>query len=333
MILSTILKILKKTVDGVARAVAWLLLAFGLWVPLLYSLVYLIVVVIFLDVPLANTGTVYFIGLFISFLGALWFSMVRSNNEAKKRKRKKGVGYSISEVKKKRKIEDEEELDDVGQSEKQQPQYVQQPVIQQPQYVQQPASQQYAQQPQQHAQPYEQIQQQYSAPQYPQPAPQQQYGAPQYAPYGYAPSAPQPQYEQPQPQQYTQPQYEQSQTQFSQPQYEQPQQSYSQPQYSQPQYGNPQTQEPYSQEDVSFDFTQRQRRGYEESVSPWGRAERDTQSSWDRGEVGLEQDTNEQPRIFRLRSDPDMLVYEFSNRLEYYRKTVHGNLFVRRQYK
>ena len=295
--------------------VAWLLLAFGLWVPLLYSLVYLIVVVIFLDVPLANTGTVYFVGLFISFLGALWFSMVRSNNEAKKRKRKKGVGYSISEVKKKRKVEEDDEGDNIPQGE------FAQPVPQQPQYVQQLAPQPMVQMPQppQYAQPYEQAHQPYLGSQYSQSASQQQYGAPQYGQYGYAQPAPQPQYEQPQ-------------QAYSQSQYEQPQQAFSQ-QFSKPQYEQTQPQENYSQEDVSFDFTQRQHRGYDESVSPWGRADRDTQSSWGRDGEDLEQDANEQPRIFRLRSDPDMLVYEFSNRLEFYRKTVHGNLFVRRQYK
>ena len=42
---------------------------------------------------------------------------------------------------------------------------------------------------------------------------------------------------------------------------------------------------------------------------------------------------DEQPKIFRLRDEPDVLVYEYSDRLDYYRRTAQGNEFLRRKFK
>lgn len=110
MILNAIVKGVKVVVDAIAKAVAWLLIALGLWVPLLYSLIFLIVVVAFTDVPLESTGTLYFLGLFLSFIGALWFSLVNSARKAKNRKRKKNT-TNVSDVKKKKR-DDEEQPED-----------------------------------------------------------------------------------------------------------------------------------------------------------------------------------------------------------------------------
>ncbi len=109
MIINAILRGLKAAVDAVAKAIAWLLIALGLWVPLIYTLIFLIVVV-FTGVPLEKTGTIYFLGLFLSFIGALWFSLAISARKGRKRKKKK-ESYNITDVKKKKKDKEEKPED------------------------------------------------------------------------------------------------------------------------------------------------------------------------------------------------------------------------------
>lgn len=296
MIIGAILRGIKTVIDAIAKAVAWLLLAFGLWVPLLYSLIFLLVVVLFLDVPLASTATVYFTGLFISFVGALWFSMARSANKAKQRKRKKSVGYNVAEVKKKNK--------DVAPVEENPPQIDNQPSSQDLPTDEMPNGNQPL--------PNQPVQQQFYQPQqqrYYQPPPQQYYQPPQYAPN---------QQVQPPPQQYYQPpQYAPESTQYAQPQerYDRPSQN-------------------------EYNYRDRQGNDYANRYNE----RRYDRQAYDRDEYGVSRDiygversekqlSNESPRIFRLREDPNMLVYEYSDRLDYYKRTVQGNVFVRRKFK
>ena len=296
MIIGAILRGIKTVIDAIAKAVAWLLLAFGLWVPLLYSLIFLLVVVLFLDVPLASTATVYFTGLFISFVGALWFSMARSANKAKQRKRKKSVGYNVAEVKKKNK--------DVAPVEENPPQIDNQPSSQDLPTDEMPNGNQPL--------PNQPVQQQFYQPQqqrYYQPPPQQYYQPPQYAPN---------QQVQPPPQQYYQPpQYAPGSTQYAQPQerYDRPSQN-------------------------EYNYRDRQGNDYANRYNE----RRYDRQAYDRDEYGVSRDiygversekqlSNESPRIFRLREDPNMLVYEYSDRLDYYKRTVQGNVFVRRKFK
>ncbi|MBR2967251.1 MAG: hypothetical protein IKC35_00550 [Clostridia bacterium] len=302
MIIGAIIRGIKTVIDAIAKAVAWLLLAFGLWVPLLYSLIFLLVVVLFLDVPLASTSTVYFTGLFISFIGALWFSMARSANKAKQRQRKKSVGYNVAEVKKKNK--------DVVPIEENQPQIDDQPKEQaQGLDNQQPAPNQYPQ-PNQYIQPQ----------QFYQPSQPQYYQPPQYAPNQYA---------QPQPQYYQPPQY--APNQYAQPQ---PHEQYNQPTAREDYNGGRNyTNESNYRDSESSDYANRyNERRYDRQVYD-RRDYGERTESREYNDYANRPLANETPRIFRLREDPDMLVYEYTDRLDYYKRTWQGNVFVRRKFK
>ncbi len=115
MIIKAIVRVLKAAVDAVAKAIAWLLIALGLWVPLVYTLIFLIVAVVFIGVPLEKTGTIYFLGLFLSFIGALWFSLAVSARKSKRKRKNNSKSYNITDVKKKK--SDKEKPEDPPQIE------------------------------------------------------------------------------------------------------------------------------------------------------------------------------------------------------------------------
>ncbi|MCH5164339.1 MAG: hypothetical protein J1F36_04915 [Clostridiales bacterium] len=100
MILNAIFRGIKAVVDAVAKVIAWLLIALGLWIPLVYTLIF-VVVVAFTSYTMAALSTVYFFGLFIAVVGAMLFSLMRSTKKAKERKHKSQTGYNISEVQRK----------------------------------------------------------------------------------------------------------------------------------------------------------------------------------------------------------------------------------------
>ena len=222
--------------------------------------------------------------------------MARSANKAKQRKRKKSVGYNVAEVKKKNK--------DVAPVEENPPQIDNQPSSQDLPTDEMPNGNQPL--------PNQPVQQQFYQPQqqwYYQPPPQQYYQPPQYAPN---------QQVQPPPQQYYQPpQYAPESTQYAQPQerYDRPSQN-------------------------EYNYRDRQGNDYANRYNE----RRYDRQAYDRDEYGVSRDiygversekqlSNESPRIFRLREDPNMLVYEYSDRLDYYKRTVQGNVFVRRKFK
>ena len=100
MILNAIFRGIKAVVDAVAKAIAWLFIALGLWIPLLYTLIF-VVVVAFTSYTMAELSTIYFFGLVVAVAGAMLFSMMRGTGKTKERKHKSQAGYNISEVQRK----------------------------------------------------------------------------------------------------------------------------------------------------------------------------------------------------------------------------------------
>ena len=99
MIITAIVQAIKSFFAAIGKVIAWLLTALGLWVPLLYSVIFLIVIAI-AGIPIETTGTAYFLGLFVSLGLALWISMAVSARKNKTKKEKK-VDYNVAEAKKK----------------------------------------------------------------------------------------------------------------------------------------------------------------------------------------------------------------------------------------
>lgn len=90
MIFSFLVKAIKAIVDGFARLCAFLLVTLGLWLPAVYSIFFLIVCAI-AGIPLkGTTTTVYIIGLVISFIACVWLGIRRID----RRKAKKNESYT-----------------------------------------------------------------------------------------------------------------------------------------------------------------------------------------------------------------------------------------------
>ena len=87
MIITAIVQAIKSFFAAIGKIIAWLLTALGLWVPLLYSVIFLIVIAI-AGIPIETTGTAYFLGLFVSLGLALWISMAVSARKNKTKKEK-----------------------------------------------------------------------------------------------------------------------------------------------------------------------------------------------------------------------------------------------------
>lgn len=99
MIITAIVQAIKSFFAAIGKVIAWLLTALGLWVPLLYSVIFLVVIAI-AGIPIETTGTAYFLGLFVSLGLALWISMAVSARK-NKTKKEKNVDYNVAEAKKK----------------------------------------------------------------------------------------------------------------------------------------------------------------------------------------------------------------------------------------
>ena len=63
MIITAIVQAIKSFFAAIGKVIAWLLTALGLWVPLLYSVIFLIVIAI-AGIPIETTGTAYFLVCF-----------------------------------------------------------------------------------------------------------------------------------------------------------------------------------------------------------------------------------------------------------------------------
>ena len=85
MVLAAIFKILKTVLDAVFKFLAWLLLTLGLWIPLLYTLLFVIVAALS-EIPLSQAATPFFIGLFVSLIASMLFSFYLSGGRRRKKK-------------------------------------------------------------------------------------------------------------------------------------------------------------------------------------------------------------------------------------------------------
>ena len=285
MIITAIVQAIKSFFAAIGKVIAWLLTALGLWVPLLYSVIFLIVIAI-AGIPIETTGTAYFLGLFVSLGLALWISMAVSARKNKTKKEKK-VDYNVAEAKKKnRKSVPDENItvnspQPVGSATQ-----VTGDVLQSAVPPSQPQMQQgYIQQQNGYAQAYGQ----YPAhqPSYQQPMPpQQNYTQQQAMPAqnGFVPYT--------MPSQYP-PQRPQNSDTFA---------PYDGVSTSEKADGLGYAGYSYPQNPTQYVFTEEQKR----SATYYA----------DRAAATYD----EKPRIFRLRSNPNMLVYEYSDRLDYYKK-------------
>lgn len=322
--MKSIISFLTFIVEGIARAVVFLLSTLGLWIPALFCALFFLVCAITVT-PFADVAGIFYVGLTLSMLLSIGISVA----QVLKKKDIKRLSRSADKPKKLKKKKGEEQQ--APQSDFAQPNMIYPNDGYQPQ---QPG---------------------YPQPGYPYPQP----GYPA-QPYGYRPPY-QPQYPQ---QGYPQPGY--------QPPY-QPQQPYQPPTYpAQPTYPqqpyqpqqNYQPQQPYSQPQ-SYPQQQNDMQGggnnfasyqSDENKQDSGSAYEQAKKSMNReffgyDSPGKKDDTpsyndlkpkesafntfNEQPLgVYRTRVDPDVVIYEYADRIEYYRRNDRGGLdYVRTQSK
>lgn len=348
-----ILKILQKCIDAVAKVLAWLLVKMGLWLSVIYVITFFVICAL-TDTAFSSVQNLFWTCLAVSVVLGLWLSLSLAGKAKKKEGGDRAVA-NIPKVKKKNGKEDYEESREsyaglVDKAKEQQPvpqvTYIAptQPYYT-PQYVQ-PIVQPIVQQPV--IQPVISPQPIYPTPQYQQPSND---GSSIFTPYHQQPYVqPQPQPQPQQPQQMSARDILFSQTEQPKPQsnddgqflkYPRPNDmagrpsdaispleaqtapsdnNYNAPRprndlYSQPQpmqnYGS-QPMQNYGNEFAQPSYTQ-------PSYSP-----RQNNSF----------DNLEKPRIYRTHADPDVLIYEYSNRLDYYRRTPNNGLvFERTVYK
>lgn len=106
MILRAIVGAISAFFQWVFKAVAWLIKALGLWIPLLYCITFLFVCVL-TSTPLSTVGTTFFTGLIVSFVAAVALAAFQNRRAAAKRKAEKAKRDSergdrkVTKVKKK----------------------------------------------------------------------------------------------------------------------------------------------------------------------------------------------------------------------------------------
>ena len=319
-------KVLAKIFGAIGKALSFIFGTLGLWLPTLYTVIFLSACGLS-DTPIQDKiAILFYCGLVFCVIAGFSLSMYlrwakRDPNEPKKKKDKKNkngaeqVAQNIAPS------------NSVGaQQQNTVPQYAQTT----PQYN---------------------WQQPYGAPQNPS-VPPQQYGAPYGAQYhGQYSQFNSPyngqfngQYNVP-PQQYAPPQQNYQQQPYAQqaPQYAQPQPS--QPSYAtQPQQppqqnnadlekkyfsGNDNSQPERYERTVSFDS--------DEAAARSTDSERSTEYSLGTDELWRRLTgsdvPDEQPLVFKTRRDPDLYVYEYSDRYQYWRRTPQGMVFERTEYK
>ena len=288
MILEKILSLLTALVEFVAKTLLFLLNALGLWIPALYSIIFIIVCAI-LKVQFTAVLGLFFVGLALSLIFSFYLTcmrMIRKKNRRYMEKEKKRQA-AIEQKEAKRIIKENKKKRKNGQAE------VETPTQPQPQSEQQ--SQPYTQPLQ-----YSQQTQDNGFIAYPQPYPAQpNLGAPQFSQYeSPLPGAPLPQ--------------------------QQPQQ---QPLYNQ--YG----------QFIGFGQVGGQQNAQTVSSNPYdpfnSQESRFNQIEEARKEESRIQESRplETPKVFKTRMDPDLLIYEFSDRLVFYKKTEKGLDHVHTEWK
>lgn len=339
-----LLKILQKGFDAVAKVLAWLLVKMGLWLAALYTIVFFVMCAV-TTTKFTSVQSLFWALFLVSVVLGLWISLSLANRAKNKDKEERAVG-NIPKVKKKNGKEDYEESRD-GYVASLAANNQTAPVMQTPQPVQ---SVVYYPQPVQAVAPTY-----YAPPQYVQPTVIQPV---------IAPSA----YQQPQYQQNSTNgasvfgSYNQTAPAMQTPQPAQPDRSMSahdilfsqqppiRPQnvqeddgeflkYPKPSdmAGRPadapspleqQTAQPQPQNNYS-DYSQPRTYRQTQPQQTYG-------YSQPQNNYYAPSNTNpyaETPKIYRTRTDPDVLIYEYNDRLDYYRKTPDGPVFERTVYK
>lgn len=95
MILKSIIKIIVTGIELVARVIAKILIVFGLWLPALYSVVFLIVCLA-RNIKLSSVSTYYFVGLIISCIFIALLEVIKI--VVKRKKTKAAQPHKISNV-------------------------------------------------------------------------------------------------------------------------------------------------------------------------------------------------------------------------------------------
>ncbi|MGN1093551.1 MAG: proline-rich domain-containing protein [Candidatus Neoclostridium sp.] len=324
--MKSIISFLTFIVEGIARAVVFLLSTLGLWIPALFCALFFLVCAIS-GTSFSEVSGIFFVGLTLSALLSLGISVA----QVLKKKEQKRLGRSADKPKK---------LKSANKNEKAEANdFITPNIIGANGYPQQGYSQGYPQQsypqgypPQDYSQNYPQG---YPPQGYPQNYPQGnlQQGYPQNYPQGY----PQQGYPQNYPQGY-------------------PQQGYPQQNYPRQNY----TQSPYN--DYSGAQAAQNGNGFasysggEKTDGGSGSAYEQAKKSMNREFFGYDSpgkkdetpsyndlkpkenafgSFNEKPLgVFRTRTDPDVVIYEYADRIEYYRKNAMGGLdYVRSETK
>ncbi len=310
------MKIISSILGALAKGVSWLLVKLGLWVPALYSLLFLIIAAA-TKTKLSSVSVIFWVGFVITTAFALVFSFLLAFKKFKKKKDLVGngvAGQSVTAAPVKKEKTNVNLVEGAS---------VQEPLIQMP--VQQ-------------AQPMEQNS------------------------YGYVQSAPppyvQPGYYAPNPNAYPQYQpYPQQQFQAYHAPYQQAQPTSTEfAPYINPTAPAPQRESTDNSERGGFErYNSPTSGGYSEysSLNPEDRSTRrfddgftrfdaDAPLGEDRRRFSSDRDVfstsnrdrfdgnfmtdgeTEQPKIFRTRMDPNLLIYEYSDRLEFYEITSAG---------
>lgn len=320
--MKSIISFLTFIVEGIARAVVFLLSTLGLWIPALFCALFFLVCAITVT-PFADVAGIFYVGLALSMLLSIGISVA----QVLKKKDIKRLSRSADKPKKLKKKKGEEQQ--APQSDFAQPNmiypndgYQPQPGYPQPGYPYQP-------QPGYSYQPYG------YQPQYPYPQPGYQPPYQPQQPYPAQPTYPQQPY---QPQQNYQPPYQPQQN-------YQPQQPYSQPQ-SYPQRQNDMQgggnnfasyQSDENKQDSGSAYEQAKKSMNREFFGYDSPGKKDDTPSYNdlKPKESAFNTFNEQPLgVYRTRVDPDVVIYEYADRIEYYRRNDRGGLdYVRTQSK
>ncbi|MBQ4049326.1 MAG: hypothetical protein IJD07_01585 [Clostridia bacterium] len=87
MIIGLIVNLIKKIIDLATSFVAWLFVTLGLWIPFVYSLVFVIVCAL-KGVSLSSVAALYFLGLFLSLFASVALSVYQVNRKFKRKNRR-----------------------------------------------------------------------------------------------------------------------------------------------------------------------------------------------------------------------------------------------------
>ncbi len=300
--MKSIISFLTFIVEGIARAAVFLLSTLGLWIPALFCVLFFLVCAI-TGTPFSEVMGVFFVGLTLSLLLSIGISVAQVLKKKDKKRLERSADAPKS-LKKKKKSKKDDGFDDGG--------------FAAPNIVGAPGGYGYPQQPA-----------------YPPQYPQQNYG--QYPQQGYAPVYPQqpaypPQQNYPQ---YPQPGYP------AQPQYQQPapqntpQNSYGQSGYSQSagyQSGNnfaSYSQNEQKEDDAGSAYEQAKKSMNREFFGYDSPGKKDDMPSYNdlKPKESAFDNFSEQPLgVFRTRSDPRVIIYEYRDRYEYFYKNDRGGL-------